>query len=83
MIEVQMNPRILLLALGGALISAASPAALGWAGAACQALALGVLFLGIHTICGARFAQNDMLGSIYADLDNTAQHFRSNPTLRA
>jgi hypothetical protein len=46
MIEVQMNPRILLLALGGAVISAASPAALGWAGAACQALALGVLLLG-------------------------------------
>jgi predicted MFS family arabinose efflux permease len=33
-------------ALGGAVISVASPAALGWAGAACQVLALGVLFLG-------------------------------------
>jgi MFS transporter, DHA1 family, inner membrane transport protein len=33
-------------ALGGAVISAASPVVLGWAGAACQVLALSVLFLG-------------------------------------
>jgi predicted MFS family arabinose efflux permease len=34
--------------LGGAVISAASPVLLGWVGAACQILALGLLYLGTH-----------------------------------